>query len=116
MTENIDNEALLKTIAENPEAAHFLADLAAGGDLHQLIEEHFGIKPSAINDQEDDDPDDADADDTANDPKPAAAVKPAATVGMYRSQVEPDRDTGDSTPTFLAHLRPDFWGDLPISW
>jgi hypothetical protein len=47
MNETIDNETLLKTLSENPDAAHFLADLAAGGDLHQLIEAHFGITLSA---------------------------------------------------------------------
>jgi hypothetical protein len=107
MNETIDNETLLKTLSENPDAAHFLADLAAGGDLHQLIEAHFGVtlsEPASENSEN--------SEDSENSPAPSNAPAPAHETGMYQSDIIPERRQADSTPTFLAHIRPDFWGDL----
>jgi hypothetical protein len=109
MNETIDNETLLKALSENPDAAHFLADLAAGGDLHQLIEAHFGITlsapaPASENSEH--------SEHSENSPAPSNAPAPANAPGMYQSDIIPERRQADSTPTFLAHIRPDFWGDL----
>jgi hypothetical protein len=109
MNETIDNETLLKTLSENPDAAHFLADLASGGDLHQLIEAHFGITlsapaPASENSEN--------SEHSENSPAPSNAPTPANAPGMYQSDIIPERRQADSTPTFLAHIRPDFWGDL----
>jgi hypothetical protein len=115
MTETIDNEALLKTLSENPEAAHFLADLTAGGNLYDLIEAHFGIKPSTLNDDASDTPtEDAEETDAHDEPPANAPSTEEPTVGMYQSQVATDSAPSDSTPSFLSNLRPDFWGDMVI--
>jgi hypothetical protein len=109
MNETIDNETLLKALSENPDAAHFLADLAAGGDLHQLIEAHFGVtlsepEPASENSEH--------SEHSEHSPAPSNAPAPAHETGMYQSDIIPERRQADSTPTFLAHIRPDFWGDL----
>lgn len=115
MNETIDNETLLKTLSENPDAAHFLADLASGGDLHQLIEAHFGVTLSQNSEGSENSETSEDSENSpapAHAPAPSNAPAPAHAPGMYQSDIIPERRQADSTPTFLAHIRPDFWGDL----
>jgi hypothetical protein len=112
MNETIDNETLLKTLSENPDAAHFLADLAAGGDLHQLIEAHFGITLSAPAPASENSENSETSEPSENSEHSETSPAPAHETGMYQSDIIPERRQADSTPTFLAHIRPDFWGDL----
>lgn len=91
---------LLRAIGSNPRTAHFLAELAAGGDARSLLHLHFPEEFDAAGDA----PDEA-AEPQAAPPGPAPQ---ALSTPMYRSDLVPE-PAPDSCPTFLSHISGGFW-------
>jgi hypothetical protein len=112
--EVIDNEALLRALADNPEAAHFLADIVAGGDARQLAIEHFGlvdVRPAELPDEEATDTDTTDEPTESPTEVPPEPPKAEPRIGMFQSAPLLNNDVAEmqSEPTFLKNVRPKFW-------
>jgi hypothetical protein len=116
-SEVIDNEALLRALADNPEAAHFLADIVAGGDARQLAIEHFGLVDVQAPNTLDNEPTGSDITEELPEPpepsKEESAEPPKAEprIGMFQSAPLLNNDVAEvqSEPTFLKNVRPKFW-------
>lgn len=94
-TDGSSDIELLRAISTNPECAHVLAAIAAGGDPKELLNT---LLPQ----------DDA--------PQPDESDEPALTtaeVPMFCSAAQSRQHAAeDSCPSFLANIRPDFWDDF----
>lgn len=88
---------LLKAISANPECAHVLAAIAAGGDPAELMATL--LPPTPV---EDAPVDDAPADE--EEPAPAASD-----VALYQSAAVASQQGGASYPSFLERVQDDFW-------
>lgn len=116
-TTNSGTENLPEILKENPDVAHFVADIAEGTPLKEAVSNHFGhiLQPesSAAQEEEEENADtEAPVPEPAPEPESEPAAEAEAEVGMYQSAtVESGRGEPmeDACPTFLCGLRPGFW-------
>lgn len=119
-----DNQQIAALLASNPEAAHFLADLAAGTPLADAARDHFGdiISPAAAptaataampaSSDVSDGSDKSDASEKSTEP-------PAPLPAMYQpigAAAQADVGDADDPTDFLPLNRHiNFWGDDEIN-
>ncbi len=116
-----DTQQISALLASNPEAAHFLADLAAGTPLADAARDHFGdiINPAAApapaaSSDVSDKSDRSDISDKSDDaekelPQPAM-YQPIGTVAQADVG-----DADDPTDFLPLNRRINFWGDDEIN-
>ncbi len=93
-TASTSDMELLHVISANAECAHVLAAIAAGGDPMELISTLIPhTEPSEKN--------------TENTSEQKSEPEPQ--VGMYQSAAITETVAEESCPSFLSHIRPDFW-------
>lgn len=90
---------LLKAISANPECAHVLAAIAAGGDPAELMATL--LPPAPVEEEE------APVEDAPADEEEAAPA--ARDVALYQSAAVASQQGGEAYPSFLERVQDDFW-------
>jgi hypothetical protein len=90
-------------LAQNPDAAHFAADLASGTPLAQAVKDHFShlLTPQSASQSEPQ---------SQPQSQPEPAQQPAPTEELYQSPISNNQPI-ESNPidNFLSESRPSFW-------
>ena len=120
-----DPQQISALLASNPEAAHFLADLAAGTPLADAARDHFGdiISPAAaptppassdVSDRSDRS-DKSDRSDTSEKAPEPPAPQPAMYQPIGTAAQADVGDVDDPTDFLPLNRRINFWGDDEIN-
>lgn len=117
-------QQIVALLASNPEAAHFLADLAAGTPLADAARDHFGdiitpaaAPPTASSDVSDK-PDRSDRSEMSDSSEkaPAPSLPQPAMYQPIGTAVQADVGDADDPTDFLPlNRRINFWGDDEIN-